>query len=333
MKTVAIEKKDIKKLVAAVAKGGKFFGPVRHDDKVRLVEVAPGDELSLDYGNFPLSLKNLFFPRAQVVSTCADKDLSAVELDETDAVIFGARPCDIAALLCLDKVFMAEQYVDPYYRSRREHSVIIAFACAEPADVCFCVSVGGGPADTKGADVLATDAGDTVLFTAVSDNGMGFMKKHSALFREPKPAETKTAEARCRAAEKKIKTLAVSVATATAKLAEIFDSPLWDEIAERCLGCGVCTFTCPTCHCFALSDERRQRVRAHDACMFESFTLEASGHNPRPKKGDRLRQRVMHKFRYAVENFEEVFCVGCGRCVAQCPVNIDIRETLSRISE
>jgi predicted aldo/keto reductase-like oxidoreductase len=66
--------------------------------------------------------------------------------------------------------------------------------------------------------------------------------------------------------------------------------------------------------------------------MFPSFVREASGHNPRGRKGERMRQRIMHKFSYAPENFNAVFCVGCGRCVANCPSNIDVRETIAMVN-
>jgi sulfhydrogenase subunit beta (sulfur reductase) len=108
----------------------------------------------------------------------------------------------------------------------------------------------------------------------------------------------------------------------------------WNGIAETCLGCGACTYLCPTCHCFDFYEEATSsghgKKRVHDACMFASFSREASGHNPRPKPADRMRQRVMHKFSYTHENFGRIFCVGCGRCVRFCPSNIDIRETVGK---
>jgi sulfhydrogenase subunit beta (sulfur reductase) len=94
---------------------------------------------------------------------------------------------------------------------------------------------------------------------------------------------------------------------------------------------------CPTCHCFALHDEQaggqHRRIRTQDACAFPGFTQEASGHNPRTRQGLRMRQRVLHKFRFAAEAFGDIFCVGCGRCVGGCPANVDIRETLTEVPQ
>ncbi len=127
-------------------------------------------------------------------------------------------------------------------------------------------------------------------------------------------------------------------ATALAgKLSDIFDSDIWDRWHDRCLGCGTCTYLCPTCHCFDIAEEATnnigQRVRNWDSCMFDLFTLHASGHNPRDLQRQRLRQRVMHKFSYTVDRYNQPFCVGCGRCVNRCPVNIDIREILGELED
>jgi len=112
---------------------------------------------------------------------------------------------------------------------------------------------------------------------------------------------------------------------------EIFDAPFWDDVAFACLNCGTCTYLCPTCWCFDIQDEvyRKEgdRIRNWDSCMFPLFTLEGSGHNPRPEKVQRVRQRFMHKLKYYVDRYKKgVQCSGCGRCVKFCPVNIDIRQ-------
>jgi ferredoxin len=120
------------------------------------------------------------------------------------------------------------------------------------------------------------------------------------------------------------------------KLTHLFDHPVWERIHETCIGCGTCTYLCPTCHCFDISDEKfgsdQARVRLWDSCMYTLFTLHASGHNPRPTGKERMRQRVMHKFNYTVKNWGDIFCVGCGRCVRDCPVNLDIREVVNELA-
>jgi len=116
-----------------------------------------------------------------------------------------------------------------------------------------------------------------------------------------------------------------------------FENPIWATIHGKCLACGTCTWMCPTCHCFDISDEVKGndgvRIRSWDSCMFPLFTKETSGHNPRTSQKERWRQRVMHKFKYYVDNFNAIACVGCGRCVMSCPVNLDIRKVVEDIAK
>jgi ferredoxin len=326
-----IRKADLGKLVEAVGKTARFFAPVRRSEGVVLDEVGTDSEIEFDYVNVKLPLKRHFFPRAELLYTYEGGQLRDVPLPEGKTVVFGARPCDVLAMLYLDKVFLGEPAADPYYARRRENAVVISLACRAPAPTCFCTSVGGNPAGREGADVLAADLGDALLFESVTEKGQAFLKEHAKLLAKPKEGQTKAAKKAAAEAEKQV--AAVEAAGVTDRMKEMSDSPLWEEITQRCLGCGVCTQVCPTCHCFGIYDEPKgsggKRIRVQDACMFPGFTLEASGHNPRARRGQRMRQRVMHKFCYTAENYGEIFCVGCGRCITECPVNMDVRETIS----
>ena len=116
-------------------------------------------------------------------------------------------------------------------------------------------------------------------------------------------------------------------------LDQIFENKFWEEIAKRCLGCGICTYLCPTCHCFDIQDEKKgkhgARIRVWDSCMYSEYTKQASGYNPRLYQMNRFRNRVYHKFNYFPKNSQVFGCVGCGRCIIECPVNIDIIETIN----
>ncbi len=328
-----IKKEDLKKLIASVKKEGTFYGPIRGSEGLSLSELNPDDEVAFDYSNFKLPPKRQFFPWSEEICTYDTESMTEVPLPEEKVVIFGVRPCDAFSLLYLDKIFLDEKFIDPYYRGRRDNSIIISLACREPLKTCFCTSVGASPAGKEGADILAFEVKDSLIFEACSEKGKGFMETNSAIFKKPGEADIKARVEQVSAAEKKIQ--AIDLHEITEKLQGCFDSPLWEDISQRCLGCGICTYSCPTCHCFGLHDEKAglkgRRIRVQDSCLFPSFTLEASGHNPRTSDKERMRQRIMHKFRYTVESFEDIFCVGCGRCIIKCPVNMDIRETLAEV--
>ena len=111
----------------------------------------------------------------------------------------------------------------------------------------------------------------------------------------------------------------------------LHNASFWEDISFACINCGTCTFLCPTCWCFDIQDEIHgksgKRLKNWDSCMFPLFTMHTTGHNPRGTKLQRVRQRFMHKLKYFVDKYDTgTMCVGCGRCVRQCPVNIDIRK-------
>jgi sulfhydrogenase subunit beta (sulfur reductase) len=333
--SVALDSKNLKSLVASMLKQSKVRGPVKDKAGVVLADLSAKSELAFDFANFKLPVKREFFPQCEVISRFDATGSRTETLPEGESVIlFGVRPCDTLSLTFLDKVFVDEQYSDPYYQKRRDATLVVSMACDSPAGTCFCTSIGGNPNSTKGADVITFNLGNSFLFESVSKKGEAFLKKNQKLFREPTSKELQKRKHQEEAAEKQVGK--VNVSAAPSSLLTKNDSALWDEIAETCLSCGACTFLCPTCHCFDFYDEKQgdggTRIRVHDACMFTTFTKEASGHNPRGLKRDRMRQRIMHKFSYAPENFGEMFCVGCGRCIGNCPSNIDIRETITKVN-
>jgi len=328
-----IGKSELAKLVEAMAADATCLGPVKDGQDTVLAELGPDTELSFDYANFRLPVKRLFFPQSEVTCVLRDGQLVALPPPDEKTVLFGVRPCDAQALPYLTKIFSDEKYEDPYYLKRRENAVIVSLACHTPCSTCFCTSLGGSPAGRAGCDILAFDLGHELLLEAETEKGKALLAAHEALFAAPTDAQVTAAAEQGAAAEAsmaKIETDGI-----TEKADQAFDAPLWEEIAARCVACGVCTYLCPTCHCFGFADEqvgnRTQRVKCQDACMFPLFTLEASGHNPRTTQGQRLRQRIMHKFSYTVKNVGEIFCVGCGRCVLYCPVNIDLREIIEEV--
>jgi ferredoxin len=185
-----------------------------------------------------------------------------------------------------------------------------------------------------------TDLGDRYFVKSLTNKGNNLINLGKGLFVAPKANEKKEIAKIHADAEKKLKRQVNDVEKIPPKLKEMFESPFWDEESMSCLRCGICTYLCPTCHCFDISDEvtsvapfKGYRIRTWDNCQFPDFTMHSSGHNPRPDKASRLRQRIMHKYQYFVECYDHYQCTGCGRCVSKCPVGIDIIEVLNKVRD
>jgi ferredoxin len=334
VQSVALDIKNLRKFTAALLKLGTVRGPVHSPAGVVLADITTQSDLALEYENFKLPPKREFFPQCEEITRFDASGVREVPVSGAADVIFGVRPCDALALSHLDRVFTDDKYTDPYYSKRRDAALLISLACNKPEAACFCTSTGGSPSSKQGADIIGFNLGTVLLLEPLTAKGQAFVKKNKSLFRDPSAKELQKRDKQESDVAGQIP--GVAVQQAPAALSGRSDPAFWESIAETCLSCGACTFLCPTCHCFDFSDRAKReagsRLRVHDACMFASFVREASGHNPRGKKGERMRQRVMHKFSYAPENFNTVFCVGCGRCVTACPSNIDIRETLSKVT-
>jgi len=337
VRAVLVAKDQMSVLLEALLQDHEVFAPVNDDALVAFRQVDSPQQVLLDYGNSTLPPKGLFFPQTETLFTYSLERghlvLKEPQRASRSQVLFGVRPCDARSFTFLDRVFANGNQCDGCYLARRENCTVVGLSCTSPKATCFCSSVGGGSFSATGSDVLVTDLGTDYLVEAITDKGAllvesvgGSREADEESVRRKREAEA-SAEATFRGA---IRTEDMEL-----RLQEMWDDPFWDRLHEKCVGCGVCTYLCPTCHCFDIVDEgseqRGRRLRLWDSCMFPLFTQHASGHNPRPTGKERWRQRLMHKFCYWAESHGEAGCVGCGRCVVNCPVNLDIRQVLNEI--
>ncbi|MGD2125010.1 MAG: 4Fe-4S dicluster domain-containing protein, partial [Desulfobacteraceae bacterium] len=284
-----------------------------------------------------LSPKSIIYPQSERMFECTlNEGGEAAHIyeespkDYVPQAVVGVRPCDAHAFQIVKLNFDNPEYKDPWWVQRFESTVLVGLGCNEPCSTCFCVSTGGGPFSEKGLDVLLYHLGDVFVARAITEKGEAFLDKAQG--------GTVTEEGALKEAEsiasKAVDKISSTVPTDQLKdkvVNELFDAPFWEEVAFACLNCGICTYLCPTCWCFDIQDEvlgkQSDRIRNWDSCMFSLFTLHGSGHNPRDQKFQRVRQRFMHKLKYYVDKYQNgVQCSGCGRCVRDCPVNIDIRQ-------
>ncbi len=286
------------------------------------------------------SVKDFFLPKAENLvnykrcgkSITVDDPRKEVE----DFVVFGVRACDAVAVDVVDAVYLNMDPVDSYYKNRRDHGTIVTLACNEPVKTCFCTTYGINPANPAG-DVSAWLKDGKYYFKANTDKGTALIDAVKSVLAEEddKAVETCKAEITAKAEALPFAHLDLSKFRGE-NMMKIFNSKAWEGISETCLGCGTCTFVCPTCMCFDVRDfdtgDGIKQVRCWDSCMFNDFTQMAA-ENPRHTQKERSRQRFMHKLVYYPMAHEDKFqCVGCGRCLESCPINMNVVKVINAIN-
>lgn len=322
-----------------VAADTQVIAPVAIDGaRVEYKSIKSIDEAAFNRKQAASSIKQYFLPRTEVL-LAYKQTKDGVEIFETPTqakprVILGAPPCDVAALEVVDKV-MNWDYRDELWNGRREATTIVSFACTMADASCFCTAVGLAPDAQRGSDVMLTQVEGGYLADVLTAKGEQLLSKFSGqTVSEAANAEAAKTHNDARAkVEANLEKLAPEFG---AWLAQNFDNPTWEHIPMRCHGCGVCSSVCPTCHCFDVVDEHTSsqegvRRRNWDTCQHRTFTVHASGHNPRPTQIARFRQRVMHKFSIYPSKFGEILCTGCGRCARACPGGMMISEVVGEL--
>jgi ferredoxin len=334
-------KDNIGKLYSELEKEYKFYAPTKVKGNIAFSRISNVEEIELEFLNSKVPPKDVLFPQKETIFEYKyeGKDVIIEERKDLEdkLLIFGVRPCDAYSFKLLEDFFAFGDFQDEVFLKKRESSTIIGIGCNNPRQSCFCTSVGGHPFQKESTDVFLSDLGDKYLVEAVSEKGKNLVKKLSWLS-DAKKADIDKSKELAKQAEDSF-TTKFNFDLVTKVLDENFEHPVWQEISESCIGCSSCTFLCPTCTCFDVIDEndeynnRGRRIRIWDTCQSCLYTLETSGHNPRPEKIQRCRNRIMHKFSYYPSNYDCVGCVGCGRCISACPVNNELRLIIDKILE
>ncbi len=327
-----MDKTQLDKLFGA---GYEVIAPVNTLGVVEYIKVTVPAQIEFDFYNSKKPAKSAFFPATEKMFDIKMQDRKAVSMDESlpemkDTILFGIRPCDAGSLTYMDQLFNWEGFEDPYWNARREAVTVFTLGCSKVCPNSFCTSVGGGPKSKTNADVFVYEVGDKLVFEAITDKGSAALDKMG--LEEATGAELEAAQ-NWEPAEPEV----VDLDETPTKLDDRWPDEHWVDVSLRCLNCGICTFLCPTCHCFDIIDYKHRdkcaRCRVWDTCQFDDYTVHASGHQPRETKQSRVRNRILHKFNYIPHNFDMFGCVGCGRCTSLCPVNIDLIETIQEVEK
>ena len=322
---------------AVSAKQTLYIPADREDGEAEFRKYSEGMKLTSRL-NTLRSAKDFFFPQTEnlVEFKLEGKKIEINDIREEceDFVIFGVRACDAKSFTILDKVYLVDP-VDTFYKNRRDHGTVVTMACSRPAETCFCQTFGIDPTEPEG-DCSVWNDGSYYYFKANTDKGQKFVDSVSSLLEDGNIDGLENVKAAAKAVMSKLPLASVSTENFGGdKLNEYFSSDKWAELSESCLGCGTCTFVCPTCQCYDIRDfdtgNGIKRYRCWDSCMYSDFTKMAHG-NPRLTQLERFRQRFMHKLVYfPANNNGEFGCVGCGRCLAKCPISMNIVKVMKAL--
>ena len=341
---ISIHTDDFQTLLDSLKEAGyRCVAPVKVGDISVYQPVESAEDIYLREIQTTKSPKEYFLAEHEAILNYRRKGKSNVDIETPSkevyaplTLIFGCRPCDAAGPDIIKSV-MTWDYDDQFFLDRLERNVVAAIACVEADEACFCTSVNVAPDSTTGADILLIPSSDITgkkqeyAVKVVTEKGQIFIDSTKG-WKEGNPARSPAIDA-----TKENLVPSFDYARVKEWLDSGFYEEFWDSATLRCIACGTCTFVCPTCHCFDIVDEggidEGKRVKNWDSCMMGQFTLHTSGHNPRPIKSNRFRQRIMHKFKYYNDLFDRILCTGCGRCQRHCPTDIALKGLLEQIDQ
>lgn len=291
------------------------------------------------WANGPQALKPLTFaPRESLWRAVRTPEgalrFEAIRPTPPGRALIGVRACDLAALALQDAHFLRAGRPDPHYAARRASLFLVAVQCAVPAATCFCASTGDGPTPTAGYDLALVELSEGFVVWTGSEAGRAVLADLNPEEATPRQIEAAHAQGRAAAAAQSRRLPGRHLHDA---LRARLEHPRWDEVAARCLACGNCTAVCPTCFCHAESDtldadgNASVHGRQWDSCFGEAHG-HLHGFNVRPDIKSRYRQWLTHKLAGWHEQFGRSGCVGCGRCIAWCPVGIDLTEEVAALT-
>lgn len=297
--------------------------------------VSSPNEIALDYGNTLISPVSALFPPQdelfRVETDAAGRPRIIAEAEQTRQVIFGLRPCDVAAIARTDRFFLEGEFCDDLYAARRRGTRLVALACETPAhEHCFCSCCESGPVAEGGYDVQLSGVDDAYLVEAGTEAGAAMLQAWSGLLTPTTAGDVERRDAQAARLHTELLERGNMPAAIRRVTGDAVAEELWETIGARCFACSGCSMVCPRCTCFHVLDETLDdgtvvRLRRWDSCRLEGYTREASGFNPREAPAARAHRFSYHKLSYRyVERDGDHGCVGCGRCAIVCMGGVDM---------
>ncbi len=328
MKIVKLKKRNLIPFLKIIGASTELWAPVKKRDRHAFQIIDDFSQIDTECIRTILPPKKIFLPPSFSMFNASEEGYRENFSHVTEKILFGVHPCDIHGLLIMDR-FYSFVYEDPYYMKVRRKTIILGHSCW-PDEYCFCKSVNTHIIE-EGYDLFFTNLEKYYLVWIGSSIGDDLIRVRPEFFDETitdNDIQTfiQWREARDRAYKTEINFIAMP------DLMELkFKDPLWEKLGKACLACGSCTMVCPTCNCYNVLDspnlnkDSSDIIRCWDACTLENYSEVAGGENFRKKRSDRLKLWYTHKLQAFISKYGKPACVGCGRCLVTCPVDINVK--------
>lgn len=324
-----LSKESVVPFIEHLASQQKVFAPNKKvHGSITFEEVNDANDVVLNYARALLSVKKYFLPQRETLLKYKldDNSFEKQEIEQVNAIFLGVHNYDLQAVLKLDYNFKNNN-PEKNYLKRREGAVFVGISY-EPDNFHFSQSVGIDPHNTNGFDLFLHKTEEGFVLEVLTKSGEKLLDGFGEIseFQGEYP-RNENFNASLYAPQSKLKEV----------FANSYDNPIWKEMAEKCVGCGTCNLTCPTCFCFNVEDnvgitlKDGSRDRHLDGCMLRGFTEVAGGEIFRDELAGRMRHRIYRKFKYISDITGEPWCVGCGRCTIFCPAGISIVDIVNRL--
>lgn len=329
MQNKSIQKEDWDKALEQMLSSHNIFASVGNEFGQDYELIMPADIGKIIY-NRPkpaTSLKSFFLPVKENVTS----DRSS----EKQRIILGAPNCDIEGLALLDEIYLDADFNDPYYRHRRENTLLISSDCFGIQEHCHCLSYDIRPYSSRIADLAIISHDDKIIFRIISGKGEAFLKNLQFKVSDPDESTIRSVEKKSGETEELLrKTNHLPDYGKTGRLVAGSGEDVWAKYSAKCVSCGACTTICPTCTCFLLIDKPGfEKVKQMDACQYPGFERVAGGEDGLFELHHRFRNRYMCKYVWKPQKFSSRACTGCGRCIEACIGKINKNEIFRELAD
>ena len=322
-----LKRENLKAFLDEISRKTELWIPENINNKWEFAKYDSEKDTNFPENIIDKSAKELFFPKRRTIGTFDTKgkwNLNPVEPGTEPRVILSIRSCDVKAISYMDKVFTENKYKDALYLAERKRTILIGMVCDFMGETCHCTDRGISPDYTENMDLVFSGTEKDYLFKQISEKGKGIFHSKYLAETDEVPVKKDWSKDRFKVASPE-------------EMIKMYDDELWEDISDICLTCGACTFECPTCTCFLVSDEKfkgkGERITVWDTCQFSSYSRMADGHNPRTRNMDRVRNRTLDKFAYSYQRYGMISCTGCGRCVLVCPLKRSFPHIAAKLTD